>query len=273
MKSESVGGDRSFYLSLILTQSGGDGKIKTSDSKCNRSFLCFPLVLLSRKRRVSTHGCRLQSIHSNMSWINMKYLHDVQYLLLFHHTRQNNPMYLTVSKRLVISLWITNIHYHSWRTPAVVLMQSSCATDVCLYATCNMVTTCLSPAFVQIGAIPNFTATRPTRRLPGQRKRGKDDLSASEQREDSWRTQRSRIMTSTICPIMTLPGFIFEWVELISGLSPVFLSHALSHVLLVVLCEMFIKPRCGVYCPSATHDMGRTARRTTIRESGPVIFQ
>lgn len=39
-----------------------------------------------------------------------------------------------------------------------------------------MVTTCLSPVFVQIGAIPNFTATNPTLRLPGKRNRGKGGL-------------------------------------------------------------------------------------------------
>ena len=40
-----------------------------------------------------------------------------------------------------------------------------------LAGTCNMVTTCLSPVFDQTGAIPNFTATIPTLRLPGKRNR------------------------------------------------------------------------------------------------------
>lgn len=35
--------------------------------------------------------------------------------------------------------------------------------------TCNIVTTCLSPVLVQIGAMPNFTATKPTLRLPEAR--------------------------------------------------------------------------------------------------------
>lgn len=44
-----------------------------------------------------------------------------------------------------------------------------------------MVTTCLSPAFVQTGAIPNFTATNPTLRLPERRSRAKDGQRASQQ--------------------------------------------------------------------------------------------
>lgn len=53
--------------------------------------------------------------------------------------------------------------------------------SVHLPTTCNMVTTCLSPVFVQIGAIPSFTATNPTLRLPAEGNRLQRDLTASWQ--------------------------------------------------------------------------------------------
>lgn len=69
----------------------------------------------------------------------------------------------------------------------------------------------------------------------------------------------SLIMTSTLCPLMSLPGLIFQWVELFSCLSSVFLCCGLPHILLIILCQVFIKPRRSLYCPDATNQMGRTA--------------
>lgn len=141
-------------------------------------------------------------------------------------------------------------------------------TCLCLYGTCNMVTTCLSPVFVQTGAIPNFTATNPTLRLPGKRHRWKDGLSASQQEKASWWTDLSLIMTPTLCPLMSLPGLIFEWVKLFGCLPSVLLCHAFPHVLLVILCEVFIKPRCGLYCPNTAHQKGRAAKKKRRRNLG-----
>lgn len=71
----------------------------------------------------------------------------------------------------------------------------------------------------------------------------------------------SQNVTLTLCPFMSLPGLVFEWIELFSRLSSVFLCHALPHVFLVVLCKVFLKPCCGIHCPNTTHKLGRTARQ------------
>lgn len=62
-------------------------------------------------------------------------------------------------------------HCYSRANTDVVLMQYKVyitkAYDVQVSSvTCNMVTTCLSPVLVQMGAIPNFRATNPTLRVP-----------------------------------------------------------------------------------------------------------
>ena len=69
----------------------------------------------------------------------------------------------------------------------------------------------------------------------------------------------SLIMMPTLCPLMSRPGLIFQRVELDSCLSSVFLCCDLPHILLIILCKVFIKPCCGFYCPDTTNQMGRTA--------------
>lgn len=82
-------------------------------------------------------------------------------LLFFASTLQQDPIHLGhffYDKKHKCTFSFLKI----WRQSAALTAQNLCAT-------CNMVTACFSPSFVQIGAIPNFTTTNPTRRLPGKR--------------------------------------------------------------------------------------------------------
>lgn len=80
-------------------------------------------------------------------------------------------------------------------------------------------------------------------------------------------------LTLTFSPFMPLPGLVFEWVELFSCLSSVFLCCTLPHVLLVVLSEVFLEPCCGLYCPNTTHQLDRTAREKNNNNRESVIYQ
>ena len=126
-------------------------------------------------------------------------------LLFFLHTLQSNPINFTAfTALLVISLWRTNITLFFFSEECLQLFwcksygskrkQDRCA---CLCVTCSIVTTCLSPVFVQIGAIPSFAATNPTRRLPGKRSRWKDGFSARQQ-QDSVYTAVSECYTDPL---------------------------------------------------------------------------
>lgn len=168
---------------------------------------------------------------------------------------------------------IINTHYHSWRMPTAVWCNSNARQKMQVGSTCNMVTTCLSPVFVQIGAIPNFKATNPTLRLPGKRNRWKPLTREANMTRPQDVHSYHLVMTPTLCPLMALPGLIFEGIELLSCLSSVFLCHALPHVLLVIFCEVFLKPRRGLYCPnSITYQVGR-AERTKGRFHLAFIYQ
>lgn len=117
-------------------------------------------------------------------------------------------------------------------------------------STCNIVIACLSPVLVQMGAIPSFTATKPTRRLPVKRRRMEHSFPTSWQRrwrgggggggdgDDGVKGSQSKHHSSewpTFCPLVPQPRFILERVEFVLRLPSVLLRHTLPHELLVVL--------------------------------------
>lgn len=97
-----------------------------------------------------------------------------------------------------------------------------------LCVTCNKVTTCLSPVFVQIGAIPNFIATNPTLLLPGKRIRCKDTKSLSKQEEDSYsqKTWHLPSVHSCRCQGSSLSGLSFAAVCLLYSSAMLFLMYS-----------------------------------------------
>lgn len=89
--------------------------------------------------------------------------------------------------------------------------------------------TCLSPVFVQIGAIPNFTATNPTLLLPGMIIRCKDTKSLSQQEEEpySQKTCYTPSVHSCRCQGSSFSGLSFEAVCLSYSSAILFLIYSL----------------------------------------------
>lgn len=98
-------------------------------------------------------------------------------------------------------------------------------------ATCNMVTTCLSPVFVQIGAIPSFMATSPTLRLPGKRNRWKlltreaNMMRTCDMHSYHWSWHRPSVH-SCRCQGSSLRGLSFSAVCLLYSSAMLFLMYS-----------------------------------------------
>lgn len=71
----------------------------------------------------------------------------------------------------------------------------------------------------------------------------------------------------TFRPLVPLPRLVFERVDFVRRLPSVLLCHALSHELLIVFRQVFLKPSCGFHRPDRGDHKWMTASQGVSRRS------
>lgn len=108
------------------------------------------------------------TFHKGRLWNNQTEHEEMLSLLYFPPLVSVKPVILSKKIGFVSSPPRCSFPFR-WQEFMLILMQSRHKKCFIFCTTCNSVTGCLSPVLVQIGAIPNLTATKPTRRLPAER--------------------------------------------------------------------------------------------------------